>query len=417
MLTRTFLALFLFISFSSASYSQGIKKTIHVIVKDAATKKTIDGAVVLYLGLLWNKTIVTDAAGQATFQTTLLGTQLTVNLLAKDGKLISGHQSVQKSITLTDKQDYYEVEFELPSSYKMIRVKVSDEKGIIGNAKVTLKGAKDLHDDITNTDETGTAAFSFLLIDKKKTVPVIVEKEGYKTYKSSINVTDKVQEYAIDVTLEQDLSAKVLQVKLLAADNNLPIPEASVTATGYALTDLFTGTSDQSGVANIVMKTTGDYKIFVKHPKFEDAESKVTIEKNSDQQFYPVTLSLKRKNKIDDDDKIDVIIKVVEQVQPGEFRPIPFAMVTLEKANVQADMQGKAVFEKAVTVGDFVNYSATATNYERANRSATIENTTRYTTKAPIEFGITLKRASADTVYITGRCWMIKRNCLLVTQW
>lgn len=381
-------ALFAAITFFIPCSGQTMKKTIHVTVTDAATGKTIEGAKVTYKGMFTSKTETTDAGGQATIQLTMVSRSSTGSLIVTDGEMISSHSTSKTTIVLLDNQDYYDVKVSLLSNYKIVAVAVNDKEGAVMNAKVSLKGAKMPRDETGLTSGNGTAELQALLIDNSKTLPVIVEKDGYVTYKGSITITQKIQRYTINVNLERDPNVKTLRVTLTASDDNLPIPEASIEATGPTVNDYYTGYSDANGFANIAIKTGGEYTININHNKFKPVTQKMMINRYDDKEIPPISLRLERKET--GNKRVGFIVTVFTQSE-GAQKPVPDAQVTVEQYKMITGTDGKADFGKVFYVGNVLNIHVKAKNYEEYSNKYTIENDRRYTEKESFESWVILK--------------------------
>ncbi|HYC40578.1 MAG TPA: carboxypeptidase-like regulatory domain-containing protein [Chitinophagaceae bacterium] len=399
MRSLTLVAAFMAVICNLPATAQSIKKKIHVTVKEASTGKTIEGAVVTYKGLLGKSiTATTDAAGQAIIEVTLLSRSATGTLIVSDGQTFSSYNDSKTTITLLDTQDYYEVTVSLMSDYKNIAVTVTDKSGPVANAKVILRGVRDPRDEVEYTNPAGLARMQALLIDNSKTVPVIVEKEGYFPYEGNITLTRKVQVYSVNVSLEKDPKTKILRVSVIGDDDNLPLPDASVTADAGVLTDFYRGSTDPAGVAELAIKTSGDYKITIQHRNYFPYEQTIKVIRHDDAEIPPLSVRLKR-SKPKETDKVDLIVTVLGQ-KGGQSGPLPGAKVTVEHLSQEVGPDGKAVFEKVFSIGNSVKITASARNYATVELTTTLDNTERYTMSTQLQRELTLQYKAQDVKFL-----------------
>ena len=255
---------------------------------------------------------------------------------------------------------------------------------------------RDPRDETGYTNPAGMITLQALLIDNSKTVPVIVEKEGYKTYNGSITLTSKVQVYTVNVSLERDLTVKMLRVNVIADDDNLPLPDATVAANAGLSkpSDYYSGRTDPSGNAEVAIKTSGDYTISIQHGDYFPYEQPMKIIKYDDAEIPPVSVRLKRKTP-KEKDKIDLVVTVFGD-KYGQINPLAAASITVEHLTQQTGMDGKTNFEKVFMIGNTVKIKASARNFETVEMTTVLDNTERYTMATQLQRQLTLKYKAQD---------------------
>lgn len=133
-----------------------------------------------------------------------------------------------------------------------------------------------------------------------------------------------------------DKNSIELRVMLLASDDNTPIPEARVYAEGNTFAGLYSGTTDQEGVAVILVYRGGDVVVTADHPQFNPVTQTIKINKYGDQKSYTLNLRLKRKNPAD-----KVSNNLYVSVKDKSNKPIPGAsIVVLPGVSAVTNSQG-----------------------------------------------------------------------------
>ena len=283
--------------FSSKSFSQkGLKKHIDITVIDGSSGKPIHEAEVIIKGLL-KETRTTGTDGVASFDIVLLSNNITLNIEVTDGNIFSGHSKYRGTINLTGKVDNYSQVVTLKSSSKRINVIVVDDKNHrpVAEASVTLSGSHDGKNDVGTTDGNGTAPFDIVLIDKSKTIPISIIKDGFEPFNTSVNVNSKNDQYTVNAILTTDKYSKIIKVSVVDEKGD-PVPEASITAEGASFNDFARASTDQAGVASLLVKASGEFTVSLRDGNFEPvAEQRVTVNRLGDKDAYTLTFKLKRK--------------------------------------------------------------------------------------------------------------------------
>ena len=183
------------------------------------------------------------------------------------------------------------------------------------------------------------------MVEDSKTVPVTIEKRGYKSFQTTVLLNHKKGNATVTAALKKDNSVKLLTVKVEASDGS-PIGEASVTAEGKTLYDFYKGSTDESGITILNMETGGTFKVKVTHPKFESQERSVTIEKYNDEKSPdPMTFVLKRLT-----GKLrDLIVTVVDD---KTYNPIAGIVVDVKGRFGFTGNDGKVNFGKVLNMGE-----------------------------------------------------------------
>ncbi|MDB5211956.1 MAG: hypothetical protein JWQ30_2783 [Sediminibacterium sp.] len=354
---------------------QSTVKKIYVTVTDAATGKAMSEAEVQIRGvLLGGKKRSTDTYGKAYFEVVPILQTVTVEVT--DGGILSGHKPFKESLTISASQEIYNYSAVLKSDYKGVAVTVFDNatNNPLANAKVTLKGANDTKDIIEYTDAGGSASFRTFSPNDAKTIPVIIEKDGYKRYNSSINTIYKTSNYSVSARLDKEKNTKTLQV-IVNDESNNPIPEATVIVEGKSFEDFYRNPTDQSGTVNLVIKSGGDFTVKVTHGNFESAEKPITIKTYSNaQDAYALSFALKRKKGVRPTEA-HVNIFVRRQDKNGITRPLEFAKVRIGGgAEIETDVRGEATILHKIPAGEQTVITVSADGYETQKRSFIVGN-------------------------------------------
>ena len=384
------ISFFLVTVFFSISYSQSnYKKTINVTVTNSVTGKPMNETEVIYKGLLGigKQTQTTNAEGRATFEVTLLVTPMNTSIELNDGSYPT-REPTKIPVTLSEGQDVYNVSATFKSSNKGITVMVTDEDDNnqpIFNAKVTFENVNDSRNKINYTDATGSTFEEITMVGDNKAVPILIEKEGYKPYKITVQLSYKSGLNTVSAPLKKDKSTKRLNVKVVSLPDKSPVVGANVTANGKDFEDHFTGSTDDAGVASIIIKTGGDFMVKVKHSNFEEAEEQpIFIKRFGDEEVYNLTFVLKRKQGA----KRNLNVYVYEKTGAAttNHKPVPNCGVLVNGTPGTTGTNGIAHFTHVIALGDQAQISVhPSEEYEPAEKQTIIGGGENYRYTPPVE--------------------------------
>lgn len=299
--------------FNAANSQPNPTKTIYVIVKNSATDKPVNETEVTYKDFNGTQRQITNSGGRVTFQVKLLTNPMEASIVLNDGilEILGGYnrKATKVNIELKEEQDVYEVEAIFHSNNKGIMVSVTDagdNGNPLGGAKVTLSNVKAGKDDSNNTDGWGNVSFEVSMTSESKTVPVIVEKPGYETFKTTVQLNNQKNKNLLSVVLERDKYIKILRVKVISTPDLLPVNGANVIANGKGFHGFATGSTDEAGVATLVLETGGEFLVTVTHGNFDEEQKTVTIKKFGEDKETILPFEVKRKSNLKRDLKVYV---------------------------------------------------------------------------------------------------------------
>ena len=351
------ISFFLVTVFFSISYSQSnYKKTINVTVTNSVTGKPMNETEVTYRGFVGKQTQTTNVEGKVTFEVTLLVTPMNASIELNDGIYLS-RKATKIPVTLIETQDVYDVSATFKSSNVGIIVMVIDEDNKpLSTAKVTLQNV-DLSQATKYTDGSGSTYLEVTMVDDNKVVHVVVEKEGYKSYRSTVSLNYKNKLTTVSATLKKEEGLQNLEVKVVD-DKGFPIGDAAITAV-LGLSDVSTGNTDeQSGIANLRIKNSGTYIVKVKHSIFTEPEpQEISIQKYNSK-INHLDFQMKRKKGV----LRDLVVTVVDD---KTFKPLPNIVVKVNGSFATTTSDGKVKFSKVVSLGESAIISAESGEYDK----------------------------------------------------
>ncbi len=391
----SYLGVIILTLFLNNSFAQkGLKKHIDITVLDASTGRPLDGAVVILKGL-FKETRTTNIEGKASFDIVVLSNNLTLSLEVSDGEIISGHSKYKGNFQITGDRDNYSRVVSLKSSYNRINVSVIDDKQRRGvaDAKVTLGGSRDGKNDVNSTDGNGNVSFDVLLIDNYKTVTVTIVKDGFEAFTTTVDMNYKISQYTVNAILITDKYSKTIKVSVMDEKGD-PVPEATLAAEGPGFNDFARGSTDQSGVVSLLVKSSGEYIVSLKHDNFEQAaDQKVTVNRLGDINEYTLSFQLKRKK-----GKLrNLTVRVFDE---KDHTPVPKASVDVRSVTstlsggITNDM-GLANLSNVLALGEDGKVTVNANGYEPATNSY-IGGGDNYRYSPPLEDDLTIYLKKRD---------------------
>jgi hypothetical protein len=364
-----------------------LTKTVTVTVINEKTGRPVNEAeVTLRKVFLGPKVKTTDAYGVVTFEVVPTGAVINVDV---KGSFLSGLRAQSTSLRVSD-QNAYTLSLSLKKEDKIVKVRVAEDEvnTPISGASVVLDGAVDMKTSSSITDGSGMVSFDVSLLDSKKSMALKISKPGYKPYKGMVEVNNETDSYLINASLKKDETAKTLRVSVVD-EKNAPIVDASVTA-DLSLLDLSREVTDQSGIANLLLKSSGNFKVSVVHSNFEPADKQIAISKYSSDEVYTLAFQLKRK-------KSALRALTVTAYDQSTKKPIAGAMISVGTSAKLSGSNGTAKFEGVLTLGETGTITAVAPNYdERRINYIGGGDAYRYVSPNEDEVGIGLRKTATD---------------------
>jgi hypothetical protein len=178
-------------------------KNVTIVVRDASTNQPVEGAEVIYKGMLAKQKKKTNAEGKATFQIFIVANSVALNFEVKDSNPQRPHKTITTSFTVQQNQDVYEFSTTVQPETRQLKFKINDDKQQpIVNAKATLMDDKS-NALFSSTDATGTASFEAAPgTFQSSAATLTLEKEGFTKYVMPVGLSDAAALVTITAPLQ-----------------------------------------------------------------------------------------------------------------------------------------------------------------------------------------------------------------------
>lgn len=203
---------------------------------------------------------------------------------------------------------------------------------------------------------TAIAACFMLLL----ALPLQADAQNSKTI--IVNVEASRPSYEGNAILSNIPIEKLLLVIVTDQDQNR-VPNASVTVSGQGVPALPVATTDESGIAALVIETSGTYTVLVRHNNYATAESKIEINTSDGQDNYILAITLNEKPNKELQRPLRVTV-LDEKTRKG----IAGAQVNTNEGNMATDKNGVAYFKKVLALGESGRVQVTANGYQFAEQ-------------------------------------------------
>jgi hypothetical protein len=337
-----------------------VKKINLTVVNEITGKPVSEAQVTLTNVVVVSQPIVqtTDNFGKASFEVIPAGSVINVEV---KGSFLSGLRNTTATIRVDEKESYA-LTISLRSSDKIINVFVSEDETNkpIPGAEVVLVAAKDTKDSRGITDASGKTIVEADLIDNTRMMALNISKNGYKPYKGKVQINSESNNYTVNAVMVKEEGVKTLKVTVVD-EKNLPVVDASVTA-DLSLLELSRGSTNQSGMVDLALKSSGNYKVSVIHSNFEPEDKEITIQKYGSQDVYTLEFQLKRKKSTLRDVKVYVY-------EVSTNKPIPNAFVDATASAGTTNSNGIVYLPNIVKLGESGSLTVSATNFETRTKT------------------------------------------------
>ncbi len=208
-LIRFFIVSITLILMNPAFAQLGSLKKVTVVVTDAVTGKPVEGAEVLYKGLLSKQRKKTDANGTALFEIYIIATSVQVSFDIKSTNPLKPYKSTFTTATLYQTQEAYSVATTVQPENRQLQFQFTDiTKNLLPDATITLRDDKG--NEVKGiTNENGVVIFdikhgSF----ENDNITVVIEKKGYEKYIMPASIANSKEGIVINAPIQKTETTK-----------------------------------------------------------------------------------------------------------------------------------------------------------------------------------------------------------------